>query len=427
MPVAAVTPAQMEAMQTRFPDRFLMGTAIAGFQNEMGCPSLAPEECEDTQSDWYAFITQKPFTSKSSLHISGNMPTSGPGFYQLYREDLGRTRDELGHNSVRLSLEWSRLFPTASFGIAGFAQLRDIASKEALAYYHDIFATMRQKGLKPLVTINHYTLPLWIHEPLACHKNLSRCEHKGWADPAVMVPEITKFAAFVAEEFGGEVDDWITLNEPLMGVVFPSYLMPTERRSNPPGLTLNVAVAKRASGAMIEAHARMYEAIHRADRWDADGDGRAASVGIVNAFISTRPKTSKAQDQTSADRLNYLLNDMYLEALVRGRYDANWDGKFVERADYKAHLDFIGVNYYFQVQVEKAWLPLLKTISPLLDFDPSNFKLSETHPQGIYEVPSIFTPINFRSSLRKPAPMLPSAKKRPSIGWCKLSPGRDWR
>jgi beta-glucosidase/6-phospho-beta-glucosidase/beta-galactosidase len=44
----------------KFPKGFLFGTAIAGFQADMGCPTLPASQCEDPHSDWYAFITRTP-------------------------------------------------------------------------------------------------------------------------------------------------------------------------------------------------------------------------------------------------------------------------------------------------------------------------------------------------------------------------------
>ena len=37
-----------------YPDGFLWGTAMAGFQVDMGCPTLSDSVCADARSDWYA-------------------------------------------------------------------------------------------------------------------------------------------------------------------------------------------------------------------------------------------------------------------------------------------------------------------------------------------------------------------------------------
>src|SRR5207302_10488935 len=94
-----------------FPRGFLFGTAVAGFQVEMGCPTLSATQCEDRASDWYQWITRPELVADSSLHLSGDPPAAGPGFFELYQQDLDRARNELHSNAIRISLEWSSIFP----------------------------------------------------------------------------------------------------------------------------------------------------------------------------------------------------------------------------------------------------------------------------------------------------------------------------
>ena len=272
--------ADVGKMSQPFPQGFLFGTATAGFQVDMGCPTLSAERCNDSSSDWYQFVTDPYFKRKPLLFIAGDLPSGGPGFYETYHEDVRMAREQLGTNAMRVSIEWSRVFPQPTFGVDGYDALRAKASPSAIAYYHNLFAAMREFHTKPIVTLNHYTLPLWIHNAKLSHQNLARSPAKGWVDPRI-VEEIAKYAGFVAREFGGEVDVWATLNEPFSGVVIPSYLAPSPARSNPPGLFLRPGAAKQATVNMIEAHAAMYDAIHREDLVDADGDGVAAEVCLV--------------------------------------------------------------------------------------------------------------------------------------------------
>src|SRR5712691_10117584 len=43
-------------------------------------------------------------------------------------------------NALRLSIEWSRVFPVSTIGVP---DLRSVASPAALAYYHAVFAAMK--------------------------------------------------------------------------------------------------------------------------------------------------------------------------------------------------------------------------------------------------------------------------------------------
>jgi beta-galactosidase len=379
-----------------FPPKFAFGTAIAGFQVDMGCPTMAASTCEDRASDWYQWITTKRIVDNPILFMSKDPPSSGPGFYELYEQDLARAAGkgsaQLGTDALRLSIEWSRIFPRPTWGVNGQASLKAIASAEGIAFYHRLFAAMKSRGLAPFVTVSHYTLPLWVHDGNACNLSLEQCiaaGKAGWADPnrARIVNEIAKYAAFVATEFGGEVDRWATLNEPFSAVVLPSYIISSPMRSNPPGLSgpwAKIDAAKTATVAMIEAHARMYDAIKAYDKVDADGDGKAAEVGIVYAFSEIAPASDRPEDKRAAEHAEYVFHDMFMDGVVHGRVDERWDaGPNVApvRSDIAGRVDFIGVNYYFKFVAKPGLFPL-GFVSPYLDFDP--LAPFEATPRGIY-------------------------------------------
>ena len=380
-----------------FPKGFVFGTAIAGFQVDMGCPTLPAAQCEDRASDWYQWITTPRITGNPILFMSKDRPASGPGFYETYERDLDRAATELGGSAMRLSIEWSRVFPRATFGVTGHAALKALASPEGLAFYHRVFAAMKQRGLKPFVTVNHYTLPLWIHDGNLCNQSLGDCiaaGRAGWADPnrARIVSEIAKYAGFLGEEFGGEVDSWATLNEPFSAVVVSGYLAATPARSSPPGLSaawMSVSGAKTAASAMVEANARIYDALKATDTKDADGDGTKAEVGIVYAFSDITPLTDNDDDRRTAADAQYFFHDMFMDGVVHGRLDENWDqgpGRAPVRADLANRVDFIGVNYYFGFAAQRSWVPL-SFVSPYVTFNLLKGQLfDEERPQGIYPV-----------------------------------------
>ena len=395
----AVSSAELGEPSAEFPRSFVFGAATAGFQNDMGCTSIAPERCEDRASDWYQWITTPRILDNPLLFMSKDPPSKGPGFFEHYESDLdlvaGRGEDGLGAGAVRLSIEWSRIFPTPTWGIEGQTALRDVASKEGLAFYHRVFAAMRARGLQPFVTVNHYTLPIWVHDGNRCNESLDRCiaEGKGgWADPnrARIVHEIAKYAGFVAAEYGGEGDRWATLNEPFSAIVVAGYIVSSSMRSNPPGLTgpwMRVDAAKTASVALIEAHARMYDAIKAADRSDADGDGRPSEVGIVNPFSEILPASSSADDQRAAADARYFFEDLFMDGVVLGRVDERWDaapGTAPVRPDLAGRVDFIGLNYYFRFRAKHVPLGdvVLGFLSPHMTFDM--LAPFEAEPRGIH-------------------------------------------
>ena len=369
-----------------FPAGFRWGTAIAGFQVEMGCPTIPANQCEDRNSDWYAWITTPELQADPRTHLSGDPPSRGPGHWELYGDDYHRAREELSTNALRMSIEWSRIFPTSTVGVEGHEALKQIANLAALEHYRAQLAELRRRGLTPMVTLNHYTLPSWIHDAVGCHQSLATCTRRGWVDRETTVHEIAKYAGFVAREFAGEVDLWATLNEP-MAVILSGYIFPSADRTNPPGVFLEGEAARTAMLAMIEAHARMYDAIHAADQVDADGDGKAAEVGLVYAMVPVRAKDpDKLLDQAAAKNLFYLYNSAFLNAVIRGELDADLDRTTVSRADLAGRMDFLGINYYTRTTVAGTETASLPQLSPLTTFDPLGISAWETYPRGLYEM-----------------------------------------
>jgi len=86
-----------------FPEGFLWGTAVSSFQVEMG----RGEPSDKT--DWWAWVNDKE-NIKEGI-VSGHTPLDGPGFWDLYKEDFKLLKEQLGNNSIRVSVDWGRFFP----------------------------------------------------------------------------------------------------------------------------------------------------------------------------------------------------------------------------------------------------------------------------------------------------------------------------
>lgn len=361
-----------------FPKTFIFGTAIAGFQADMGCPSMMAS-CVDSNSDWYTWVTKPELIADPSTHVTGEPVTNGPGFYELYPQDLDRVKNELKHTGLRISIEWSRIFPTSTVGIEDPNALKMAASADGLRYYHDVFAQMKARGITPLVTLHHYSMPSWMHDAYGCHVDLDKCTARGWLDHDKMLHEIAKYAGFCAREFKDDVEMWATLNEPFTAVVVAGFLLPSTSRSNPPGVMLRIPEAKAAGNTMIEAHARIYDAVKMNDP--------TSKVGLVYNMEPVEPKNPMDDvDIQAAKNLSYLLNDVFLNATIKGDLDANLDGKTVHRDDLAGRMDYLGINYYARVVAEGAASPF-PMLSPLLTVSVASFTNQDyAYPKGIYDV-----------------------------------------
>lgn len=364
-----------------FPEGFLWGSATAGFQVDMGCPTWDAARCEDRASDWYAWVTDPVVLETSSLHVTGEPVSHGPGMWETFEEDVARMAAD-GHTAYRMSVEWSRIFPDGAAEAAQTVEeLAQYANQGAVARYHEMFAALRKAGIEPLVTVNHYTLPLWVHDGVACHLDLEGCTASGWVDQERIVPLIALYAGFLGQEFGGEVDRWFTLNEPF-ATTLSGYLQPGEDRSAPPGLSLHIDATIAVMLNQIVGHAAMYDALKAHDVEDADGDGLSSEVGIVMNMVDIRPKDpDKPADVQAAEHADYLYHRLYLDALTTGAWDADLDGvPEATRADLAGRLDVLGINYYNELRVTGLPFSLVPEI-PIFDIYPE-FSW-DPHPEGL--------------------------------------------
>ncbi|MBI4512029.1 MAG: glycoside hydrolase family 1 protein [Deltaproteobacteria bacterium] len=299
-----------------FPPGFLFGTAIAPYQVEGGL----------VHTDWYQWEKRCP-------DCSGESAEAGPGFWERYDVDLANA-ERMHNNALRLGIDWARVFPTEE----SFPGKPD---QEAVRRYHEMFTAARARGLRLMVTLHHFAMPTWLHD-------LDRLDaRKGWMDPET-VDKFARFAGWAAKEFGADVDWWITINEPF-GYVSAGWLGGLW----PPGYMAKTDEAIQVTWNLIDGHAAAYDAIHEGDVMDADEDGVAAWVSIAQhsrVFFPRDP--SKESHVEAAERLRYLNNLLFLDAVILGNEDRNFDGDFVDEVDRKSdsklagRLDFIGLNYY---------------------------------------------------------------------------------
>lgn len=382
LPVVLLATACAEKATHPFPEGFAWGTATAGFQVEMGCPTWSDDDCLDRGSDWYQWVTDDAITADPDLFVTGEDVRNGPGMWETFERDVRRMKkDDMG--GFRMSLEWSRLFPDSALAATSVDDLEALADPDAVARYHEWFDALDAAGIEPLVTLNHYTLPTWIHDGVGCHTNLDACLARGWVDREPIVPAIALYAGFCAREFGGEVDQWATLNEPF-ATTLSGYLQPGEDRSAPPGV-VDIDATIATIRHQIEGSAAMYDAVHAEDTEDADGDGVEASVGIVMNMVAMVPLDPEDEDDVaSVEHMDWLYHRQFLDGLTEGSVDADLDGDFDTTDPALAgRLDWIGINYYNRVPVNGLGVSFFPQI-PTLDFLP---EVSwDPYPEGIAEV-----------------------------------------
>jgi beta-glucosidase/6-phospho-beta-glucosidase/beta-galactosidase len=379
-----------------FPKDFLWGTAIAGFQTEAGGrPAHA-----DKRSDWWVW-SHDP-ANIASGRVSGDRVERGPGHWSRYRTDARLARRRLGASAFRLSIEWSRLFPRAPHGARTPRQLDRLVDQAAARHYEAELRAIRGLGMKPMLTLNHFTLPTWLHDPIAVREGFAgvgpddpppAVARGGWLDERT-VREFGHFAAWVAWRYGDLVDLWVTINEPMV-VAVNGYVNVAGAFAGwfPPGV-YSFPAAVRVVRNLAKANALAYDAVHRQDR-----RARVGPVQNMIAFTGDRPGVEHA---------DYVFNRVFLNAAVKGWDDKDVDGRIEageRRRDLRGRADFIGLNYYFRSRVTGLPAPASSTVA-LFDFLPTNtyrYPLSPAAPP----CPTVCTdfgaevyPQGFRGALR---------------------------
>ena len=366
------------AKQRDFPAGFQWGTAIAGFQTEAG-----QGRDVDAGSDWYAWSHDPGNVADGT--VSGDLIENGPGFLVRHRGDIKLASRRLGLNAFRMGIEWSRVFPTSTQGVHGLKGLDRIADQRAVKRYRRILRRVRKAGMTPWVTINHFSLPTWIHDPVAARAALGTLgpeeevppfARSGWLSRDT-IAEFRKYAGYLAWKLGDEVDRWITLNEPMVVAVSGYVNIPGVVEGNfPPGAWSYPGVISVILN-MADANTAAYKAVKRRDP--------GSRVGFVHNMVAFTPSDpAREADVRGTEHAEYLFDRLFMNAAVRGIRDTDADGVIDagERRRKSANkADFVGLNYYFRGRITGLGAPLTGRI-PLLDFLPSTVYATPTNPGG---------------------------------------------
>ncbi len=297
-----------------FGPKFLWGAATSAHQIEGN----------DTDSDIWAWEQAGNTLEKAGLADDS---------YRRFTED-SRLLTEAGLNAYRFSLDWSRLEPSPG-------QWND----EAEAHYHALLDDLKARGIRPMVTLHHFSAPRWLNDFARPPGGID-----GWADPRA-ADAFESFARHAATAFGGQVDLWLTFNEPMV------YALGAYAEGHfPPGthqMDLTEKLLPTVLPNLIDAHVRAARAIHEADTVDADGDGSAARVGIAQDIVPLHPATGA--DRAGTARYDSFYNHLFLRAAAQGAYDATLSGDGpVDHPEWAGSLDFVGINYYTAVAFVSA-------------------------------------------------------------------------
>ena len=324
--------------ENRFPQGFLWGTATAAHQ----------VEGDNRNNDWWTFEQQPGAIWK------GDRSGLACNWWHSAEDDFDLMA-QMGHNTHRLSVEWSRIEPEEG-----------VFDPRAIARYREMLLALRQRDIEPMVTLFHFSSPLWL------------ARQGGWHNPAA-VDHFRRFVRRTVGELGDLARLWCTINEPnvyaALGYLFGEHA---------PGCK-SLRAYPRVLRHLLLAHGTAYRAIHALDG--------SAQVGLVKAMQIFEPLDPASRASALAARLfDHLFNEVTLLAIQDGRLRfplcpvTRTYGPLVDSSD------FLGVNYYTRQRVSLPMMPGNR--SSLLQPTPGaecsdsgrNGTYGEIYPDGMHQV-----------------------------------------
>jgi beta-glucosidase/6-phospho-beta-glucosidase/beta-galactosidase len=323
---------------------FRFGVATAATQIEDANPN----------TDWYVWTRPTP----DGLGKNTFVGDASDG-YALAIADIQLLKD-LHVDVYRFSIEWARVEP-----------VRGQIDEAALAHYGAVLDALRAAGIKPVVSIHHFSNPIWVADPRdpTCAAGPTSTNLCGFGHPTggpMVIAAMAEHAKLLAQRFGDRVDEWGTLNEPI------NYLLASYGVGRfPPGHSYIFSDLLKDFVPVVRdylaGHVAMYKAIHQYDTIDADGDGVAASVGLTLSVADWEPANGNHAstdpiDVAARDKVVYVFHHIVPDALTTGSFDADLDGVAEEaHPDWANTIDWLGVQYYFRAGVSghRGLLPVL--------------------------------------------------------------------
>ena len=111
--------------------------------------------------------------------------------YHNYKEDI-KLFAEMGFKCYRLSIAWTRIFPTG---------IEETPNEEGLKFYDSLFDECLKYGIQPLVTICHFDVPMYLVEKYGAWRNRK------------LVDLYVKYCEAIFTRYKDKVKYWLTFNE----------------------------------------------------------------------------------------------------------------------------------------------------------------------------------------------------------------------
>lgn len=323
-----------------FPENFLWGGAVAANQVEGGwnldgkglsVADMATYKPNIDNKDYAAHMdvtTESVERAVADLSDTWYPKRRGIDFYHRYKEDLALFA-EMGFKTLRLSIAWTRLFPTGE-------ELEP--NEKGVAFYEAVFKEMKRLNIEPIVTLSHYEMPVFLS-----------LKYNGWVERKV-IDDFVRFADVCYDRFGKYVKYWLTFNE-------------IDSIHRHPFTTAGIIPDKCEEGKVEQ---EVYQALHHQFVASALVTKSAhekipgSQVGCMLTKLMTYPLTCAPIDVELTLKKN-LENNFYADVQVKGTYPKmilkdlenrgiQLDMTEEDLATLKEHtVDFVSFSYYMSM------------------------------------------------------------------------------
>jgi beta-glucosidase len=264
-------------------------------------------------------------------YVSGN----STDHYNRYEQDFDLLQ-KMNMNAFRFSVEWSRIEPE-----------QGAWNVEAIDHYKRYAAELKKRGIEPVVTLLHFTLPTWFVA-------------LGGFEKQSNIRYFVRFVDKIVRELGTSVRLVITINEPEV-YAYESYMA----GNWPPNITSKWKFWRVLSN-LARAHNQAADAIHAINRRYRVSIAKNSCYFYAgdNAWLSRK----------SADAMQYFQDDYFLKKVVKS-------------------CDFLGVNFYFSNRVYgyRIHSPEEKISDMGWDLSPADIQHALERLSEKYHLPIIIT------------------------------------
>ena len=322
----------------RFPKGFLWGTASSAYQCEGG----------NTNNQWYRWEQQGHILTGERCGDTSNWWKTAEADFDL--------AEQMENNALRLSLEWSRIEPAEGRW-----------DSAALDRYRAMLIGLRRRGIKPIVTLHHFTDPLWFAE-------------RGGFTREANIHFFVRYVTHVVQALRDLCDFWLTINEPNIYAILGYQL-----GAFPPG-EINFLLCMQVLRNMVQAHVEAFYAICSLQP--------QAQIGYsLHYHLFDSANTNSLLDRSVAGLQDIFFNWATLQAAETGYLTFPFNMLLAPIARASGARDFHGVNYYTRemvrfdptVPVDLFGRRFTRPGAILNDPGKESF-FGEIYPEGLYRV-----------------------------------------